>query len=378
MRPSSIAAIAGLLAALSGCGGGAGSAPPVLSNSSGGETAKPLPTDASFIIAGGGNRTIAAGASIILGVPAMSLPNGDNLSYAWTLSSKPAGSGATLAAATSAQPSLTPDLPGNYVASLVVSDGKRLSVPATSTVNALEASAFKGFVELVNASVCNDIASDLFLIDGNYVFAHVAGNCADASYSAALYGLTPTQPLCSVSDSIAGPRRNCPDASAGALFDAIFANRNITDLGLGRSHTVSKFVKPAPVPSGATALNFTVLDQGISQHASATPEASVALARTSAEWSALWSGHKSGTATPALDFSKQTVVALYYLQLGSCLATEVNSVYLQDGKLTVSYTVKPTVTADTACVQVAYSAAQILTIDQALAVSVPVVLRKAN
>ena len=378
MRSSSIAAMAGLLAVLSGCGGGAGSAPPVLSNASGGETAKPLPTDASFVIAGGGNRTIAAGASIILGVPALSIPNGDNLSYTWTLTSKPAGSNATLAAATSAQARLTPDLPGNYVASLVASDGKRLSVAATSTVNALEATAFKGFVDLVNTGACNDIASDLFLIDGKYVFAHTAGNCADASDSAALYGLTPTQPLCSVSDSVAGPRRNCPDASAGALFDKIFANRNVTDLGLGSAHTVSKFSKPAPVPSGATALGFTVLDQGISQHASATPAASVTVARTAAEWTALWSGHKSGTVAPALDFSKQTAVALYYLQLSSCLATEVNSVYLQNGQLVVSYTTKSTAAADTACTQIAYPAAAIFTVDQALDASIPVVLRKAN
>lgn len=63
--------------------------------------------------------------------------NGDSLTYAWTLTSKPAGSQAVLSADNTVSPSLVTDLEGTYVASLVVSDGKVKSPIATTTVKAV-------------------------------------------------------------------------------------------------------------------------------------------------------------------------------------------------------------------------------------------------
>jgi hypothetical protein len=51
----------------------------------------------------------------------------DNLQFAWTLTSKPDGSLATLTAADSAHPSFIADLPGEYVAGLVVTDADGLA-----------------------------------------------------------------------------------------------------------------------------------------------------------------------------------------------------------------------------------------------------------
>ena len=56
--------------------------------------------------------------------------NGDALSYTWTLAEKPAGSAASLANANSRSPTFTADLAGNYVAQLIVNDGKVDSVPS--------------------------------------------------------------------------------------------------------------------------------------------------------------------------------------------------------------------------------------------------------
>jgi PKD domain len=50
-------------------------------------------------------------------------PQGKPLTYLWTMDARPAGSAAAIAAATSAQLAFVPDLPGQYVASVVVSDG---------------------------------------------------------------------------------------------------------------------------------------------------------------------------------------------------------------------------------------------------------------
>ncbi|WP_426209600.1 PKD domain-containing protein [Massilia sp. TWP1-3-3] len=54
--------------------------------------------------------------------------NGDSLSYAWAIDARPAGSAAAIAAPAAAALSFTPDLPGTYVASVTVSDGKSSSI----------------------------------------------------------------------------------------------------------------------------------------------------------------------------------------------------------------------------------------------------------
>jgi hypothetical protein len=57
------------------------------------------------------------------------------LSYAWSLAKIPAGSQAALGAATTATPSLVPDVAGSYTVTLVVSDGiGRVSAPASLDV----------------------------------------------------------------------------------------------------------------------------------------------------------------------------------------------------------------------------------------------------
>jgi len=381
MRPSSLAVIVCFLSAVAGCGGGSSSsAPPPTQSSAAGDASAPLPTDSTFVISGGASATIAAGTSTSVGVPPWSIASGDKLTYAWALTSKPGGSSAALASTTTAQASLTPDLPGSYVASVVASDGKRLSVPAITTITALDATAFKGFVDLVNNRDCNELASDLFVVDGKYVFANVVGNCPDASYSASLYALTPGQPLCSIGDSIGGPVRSCSDASVSALFDTIYAHRYVSDLGLGSAHTVSKFIKPAPAPGGAAAVGFSIIDQGISS-APYGSAISTAVARNSADWTSLWQTHRGSGNTPVLpvvDFSKKTVLALFYPQLGSCMATNITRVYQLNGKLVVEYAVRSTAAPDTACTSIAYSAAELVAIDLAPNPNLAIVFQQTN
>ncbi len=60
--------------------------------------------------------------------------NGDALTYAWTLTSKPAGSTAVLSSPTSVNPTFTADVAGNYVVTLSVHDGKISSSAASVTV----------------------------------------------------------------------------------------------------------------------------------------------------------------------------------------------------------------------------------------------------
>jgi hypothetical protein len=81
-------------------------------------------------------QNVTTGSAITLDGSGSSDANGDTLTYAWTITSKPAGSAATLSNATSVKPTLTTDKAGDYVFSLVASDGKLTSTVSTVTVSA--------------------------------------------------------------------------------------------------------------------------------------------------------------------------------------------------------------------------------------------------
>lgn len=65
---------------------------------------------------------------------ASSDPEHQLLTYAWSIRSKPSGSSATLSGHATATPTLVPDMLGEYVLELVVSDGDKESAPALTTV----------------------------------------------------------------------------------------------------------------------------------------------------------------------------------------------------------------------------------------------------
>ncbi len=305
------------------------------------------PTEPGYVFNAGDSVATSVGTNTRLGIPTWNLYNGDKLTFSWTLTSKPLGSNAALVASNTNHPRLTPDAPGAYVVSMVVSDGKRLSVPSKMTVTALEVPVYAGFVNLINNSPCNDLVSDLFLVDGKYVFAFSEGSCADARYSAGLYGLNSAQLLCGVRDSIAGPRRNCPDLSTSALFDGLFPYRFVSNLDMSNStdnaHTVSKFVKAAPLPAGAVAVGFTSIDN-ITPWAGAIPNQGFSIARSDAEWKALWANYQ-GNPNPAtqvqVDFAKQILFGYSYVQVGSCNTTRVSSVYILQNKVVVEAVTRP-------------------------------------
>lgn len=83
----------------------------------------PGPTNTAPVASAGADQTVSATLPVQLDGSASSDGDGDALTYAWTLSSVPPGSTASFDDATSATPNFTPDLPGTYSATLVVSDG---------------------------------------------------------------------------------------------------------------------------------------------------------------------------------------------------------------------------------------------------------------
>jgi hypothetical protein len=89
----------------------------------------------------GPDQTVDIATLVTLNGAGSSDPNGNTLTYAWTLTTKPETSTAALTGATTVSPTFTPDLAGSYVASLVVNDGTVNSVADTVTITAVDLEA---------------------------------------------------------------------------------------------------------------------------------------------------------------------------------------------------------------------------------------------
>jgi hypothetical protein len=88
----------------------------------------------------GAAQSVLTDAAVRLDGSASADANGDNLTYAWTLTA-PSGSSAALTGATNVAPQFTPDVAGDYVASLVVNDGRLSSTTSRVTITAALANA---------------------------------------------------------------------------------------------------------------------------------------------------------------------------------------------------------------------------------------------
>lgn len=117
----------GLVAAiLVGCGGGSGRDCSAAVNAcNGAPVANP-----------GGAQNVLVASTVTLDGNGSSDPDGNPLTYVWSIVSQPAGSSVALVSSTSSRATFTPDFAGTYVVSLTVNDGKSNSAPVTATITA--------------------------------------------------------------------------------------------------------------------------------------------------------------------------------------------------------------------------------------------------
>ncbi len=114
---------------LAGCGGGG--------NEVIGNTLGVTDTTNSLVANAGHGQVVAVGAAAQLNGSFSFGPPGKSLTYSWTLTSKPAGSKASIVLGTSATPILVPDIVGTYAVSLIVSNGSLKSPASTISLFAI-------------------------------------------------------------------------------------------------------------------------------------------------------------------------------------------------------------------------------------------------
>jgi len=83
----------------------------------------------------GTGQTVSLGATVHLDGSASSDPNNDPLTFRWSITSKPAGSAATLDNATSVKPTFVADVAATYIAQLIVNDGSLDSAPSSVSIS---------------------------------------------------------------------------------------------------------------------------------------------------------------------------------------------------------------------------------------------------
>jgi uncharacterized delta-60 repeat protein len=190
----------------------------------------------------GVNQNVVTGTLVTLNGTASSDANGDPLTYSWTLTSKPAGSTATLAGATSAAPTFTADAAGTYVASLVVNDGKVSSAASTVAVTAT--------TPAVNAAPVANAGTAQNVITGVVVTLNGSAS-SDANGDPLAYSWSLTSRPGGSTAALVGATTTTPTFTADAA-GAYVASLVVND---GKVNSV-----PATVTVAAT--NFTTTDAG--------------------------------------------------------------------------------------------------------------------
>ena len=113
----------------------------------------------------GTNQSVVIGATVTLNGGASIDANGDPLTYKWKMASAPVDSTQGGFTATTVSTPFKPDVPGDYVAQLIVNDGFEDSIPSTVTISV---AASRNWVSEQIRNVIADLGNTALLPDGAF------------------------------------------------------------------------------------------------------------------------------------------------------------------------------------------------------------------
>lgn len=99
---------------------------------------QPATTNTKPIANASGSATVTVNTQVLLSGTASFDANGDALTYLWSVLAEPFGATNSLLDETTAEPSITPDVAGDYVIQLIVNDGTLNSDPISVTITAID------------------------------------------------------------------------------------------------------------------------------------------------------------------------------------------------------------------------------------------------
>lgn len=183
-------------------------------------------------------------------------------------------------------------------------------------------------------AACTDRANRLYIIDGKQVLWRTEGNCADASYSNVLFGMTTKEQQCSHGDTIAGPRTVCADTTQRALFETMIQNLDKPDLGLGAGHKV-EYVPFLPA-DGPMAFEKLVTEQmsGLQRAENVVLRDSDAMQKL---WNGVYQNRTPAPEMPKIDFTRKMVLAVASGYGNGCNHVGIEKVAVSGDALLVNY-----------------------------------------
>jgi beta propeller repeat protein/parallel beta-helix repeat protein len=127
-------------------------------------------TNTAPIANAGIDKTVPRNTTVYINGSGSTDPDGDALSYQWNIISKPQGSSALLSNPTSINPTLTPDMVGEYIIQLIVNDGTLSSQADTAIINAINSGPLNWTVnpgESIQERINTASAGDNIIVNDN-------------------------------------------------------------------------------------------------------------------------------------------------------------------------------------------------------------------